>query len=82
MRKCVPAGTAGGAAAVKALGGPFADLQFVPTGGITLNNAESYLSLSNVRAVGGTWLTPPDAVIDKRWDTITQIALKASQLGA
>jgi 2-dehydro-3-deoxyphosphogluconate aldolase/(4S)-4-hydroxy-2-oxoglutarate aldolase len=54
----------------------------VPTGGITLNNAESYLSLSNVRAVGGTWLTPPDAVIDKRWDTITQIALKASQLGA
>jgi 2-dehydro-3-deoxyphosphogluconate aldolase/(4S)-4-hydroxy-2-oxoglutarate aldolase len=80
--KFFPAGTSGGAAAVKALGGPFADLQFVPTGGITLNNAESYLSLSNVRAVGGTWLTPPDAVIDKRWDTITQIALKASQLGA
>ena len=80
--KFFPASTSGGAAAIKAFAGPFADLQFVPTGGINLDNAGSYLSLSNVRAVGGSWLTPADAIQNGQWEHITQIAREASQLGA
>ena len=80
--KFFPAGTSGGAAAIKAFSGPFGDLQFVPTGGVNIHNANDYLSLPNVRAVGGTWLTPSDAIDAERWDDITHIARDASQLGA
>jgi 2-dehydro-3-deoxyphosphogluconate aldolase/(4S)-4-hydroxy-2-oxoglutarate aldolase len=80
--KFFPASTSGGAPAIKAFSGPFADLQFVPTGGINLENASDYLSLSNVRAVGGSWLTPSDAINNERWDDITQLASEASRIGA
>ena len=78
--KFFPAGTSGGAAAIKAFSGPFADIQFVPTGGIKPDNAHEYLSLSNVRAVGGTWLTPSEAIQTGRWDKIEAIARRASTL--
>jgi 2-dehydro-3-deoxyphosphogluconate aldolase/(4S)-4-hydroxy-2-oxoglutarate aldolase len=78
--KFFPAGTSGGAAAIKAFSGPFADIQFVPTGGIKPDNAHEYLSLSNVRAVGGTWLTPSEAIQTGRWDEIEAIARRASTL--
>ena len=78
--KFFPAGTSGGAAAIKAFGGPFADIQFVPTGGIKPENAHEYLSLSNVRAVGGTWLTPTDLIKSGSWDEIEGIARQASSL--
>ena len=80
--KFFPAGTSGGAAAIKAFSGPFADIQFVPTGGIKPENADDYLSLSNVRAVGGTWLTPTDLITNGRWDEIEAIARQASSLNA
>ena len=80
--KFFPAGTSGGAAAIKAFSGPFADIQFVPTGGIKPENAHEYLSLSNVRAVGGTWLTPTDLIKSGRWDEIEAIARQASSLNA
>ena len=80
--KFFPAGTSGGAAAIKAFAGPFADIQFVPTGGIKPENAHEYLSLSNVRAVGGTWLTPTDLIKNGRWDEIEAIARQASSLNA
>ena len=80
--KFFPAGTSGGAAAIKAFSGPFADIQFVPTGGIKSENAQEYLSLSNVRAVGGTWLTPTDLIKSGRWDEIEAIARQASSLNA
>ena len=79
--KFFPAGTSGGAAAIKAFSGPFSDIQFVPTGGIKLDNANDYLSLPNVRAVGGTWLTPSEAIQTGRWDKIEAIARRASTLG-
>jgi len=79
--KFFPASTSGGAAAIKAFAGPFGDIRFVPTGGINLDNATDYLSLNNVRAVGGSWLTPADAINDERWDVITELAVIASQLG-
>ena len=80
--KFFPAGTSGGAAAIKAFSGPFADIQFVPTGGIKLENAHEYLSLSNVRAIGGTWLTPTDLIKSGRWDEVEAIARQASSLSA
>ena len=79
--KFFPASTSGGAAVIKAFAGPFGDIRFVPTGGINLDNATDYLSLNNVRAVGGSWLTPADAINDERWDVITELAVIASQLG-
>lgn len=78
--KFFPAGTSGGAAAIKAFSGPFADIQFVPTGGIKPENTDEYLSLSNVRAVGGTWLTPIDLINTGRWDEIEALARQASAL--
>ena len=56
--KFFPASTSGGSQAVKALGGPFAQVSFIPTGGISPTNAHEYLSLPNVVAFGGSWLTP------------------------
>ena len=50
---------------LKAVGGPVPQARFCPTGGVTESSAPSYLSLPNVGCVGGTWLTPPDALHDK-----------------
>ena len=78
--KFFPASTSGGAAAIKALGGPFSDALFVPTGGIGLANLADYLSLKNIPAVGGSWVIPNDAVAVGDWDRITQLATEAVQL--
>lgn len=75
--KFFPAQQAGGAAMLKALGGPFADLQFCPTGGLTPDTAPQYLSLPNVPVCGGSWLTPADAMAAGDWGRITALA-KAS----
>ncbi|MET0546023.1 MAG: bifunctional 4-hydroxy-2-oxoglutarate aldolase/2-dehydro-3-deoxy-phosphogluconate aldolase [Caulobacterales bacterium] len=80
--KFFPAASSGGAAAVKAFAGPFADLKFCPTGGINPDNAGSYLSLPNVPCVGGSWLAPKDLVASKDWDAITDLALKTQSLRA
>jgi 2-dehydro-3-deoxyphosphogluconate aldolase/(4S)-4-hydroxy-2-oxoglutarate aldolase len=58
--KFFPAETSGGAPAIKALGGPFPQVSFCPTGGISTKNLSSYLSLPNVIAVGGSWMVPSD----------------------
>ncbi|MFT3875850.1 MAG: bifunctional 4-hydroxy-2-oxoglutarate aldolase/2-dehydro-3-deoxy-phosphogluconate aldolase [Propioniciclava sp.] len=60
--KFFPAHVYGGAAAIKALGGPFGAMRFVPTGGITAANLADYLALPNVVSVGGSWMVPADAV--------------------
>src|SRR3990167_1201678 len=60
--KFFPAMQAGGAAMLKAWSGPFWDVRFCPTGGVTLQNAPELLALPNVVCVGGSWLVPGDAV--------------------
>ena len=60
--KFFPAATSGGIAGLKALGGPFPDVRFCPTGGIDAASAADYLALANVVCVGGSWLAPADAV--------------------
>ena len=64
----------------KALYGPYADVRFCPTGGISLATAPDYLALPNVLCVGGSWLTPKEAVKNKDWDTITRLAKEAAAL--
>ncbi|WP_404361957.1 bifunctional 4-hydroxy-2-oxoglutarate aldolase/2-dehydro-3-deoxy-phosphogluconate aldolase [Marinobacter sp.] len=72
--KFFPAEVAGGIAALKAFSGPFPDVSFCPTGGIRQETAGDYLALPNVKAVGGTWLTPQDRIEAGDWAGITELA--------
>ena len=78
--KFFPAAAAGGVGMLQALRGPFADVVFCPTGGITAASAPDYLRLPNVACVGGTWLTPPDATAAGDWARITTLARRAAAL--
>jgi 2-dehydro-3-deoxyphosphogluconate aldolase / (4S)-4-hydroxy-2-oxoglutarate aldolase len=78
--KFFPALQAGGLAILKAWQGPFGDVKFCPTGGITAENAPEFLALGNVVCVGGSWLTPADAVARSDWPRITQLARQAASL--
>jgi 2-dehydro-3-deoxyphosphogluconate aldolase/(4S)-4-hydroxy-2-oxoglutarate aldolase len=78
--KFFPAMQAGGPAMLKAWYGPFADVIFCPTGGIQANNAGELLALPNVACVGGSWLTPADAVASGDWARITALAKEAKAL--
>lgn len=80
LLKFFPAQQAGGVPMLKALGGPFTDVSFCPTGGITLETAPQFLALPNVKACGGSWLTPQDAVEAGDWARITRLAREASAL--
>jgi 2-dehydro-3-deoxyphosphogluconate aldolase/(4S)-4-hydroxy-2-oxoglutarate aldolase len=78
--KFFPAMQAGGAAMLKAWSGPFWDVRFCPTGGVTLQNAAELLALPNVVCVGGSWLVPGDALASGDWARITQLAADTSTL--
>ncbi len=80
--KFFPAMQAGGIPMLKALGGPFPDVAFCPTGGITLDTAPQFLALPNVKVCGGSWLTPADAVASGDWARITRLAREALSLRA
>src|SRR5205085_2174748 len=80
--KFFPATAAGGIPMLKALHGPFPDVVFCPTGGITPDTAPQFLALPNVRVCGGSWLTPRDAVESRQWSRITQLARDAARLRA
>jgi 2-dehydro-3-deoxyphosphogluconate aldolase/(4S)-4-hydroxy-2-oxoglutarate aldolase len=71
---------AGGPAMLKAWGGPFFDVKFCPTGGVTPGNALDFLSLPNVACVGGSWLVPADALAQGDWVRIEKLAREASQI--
>jgi 2-dehydro-3-deoxyphosphogluconate aldolase/(4S)-4-hydroxy-2-oxoglutarate aldolase len=80
--KCFPAAALGGARWLDAIRGPFPDARFCPTGGISAADAGSYLSLSNVLCVGGSWVTPADAIRAKDWAHITSLARQAYEVRA
>jgi 2-dehydro-3-deoxyphosphogluconate aldolase/(4S)-4-hydroxy-2-oxoglutarate aldolase len=75
--KFFPAEASGGVKALKAIGGPFPDIKFCPTGGISPSNYNDYLALPSVRCAGGSWLAPEDAMINGDWDKITELAKQA-----
>ena len=70
----------GGAKALKAIGAPIPQVKFCPTGGVSLANANDYLSLSNTVCVGGSWVAPKDLVLAKDWAGITALAAEAAKL--
>lgn len=78
--KFFPAEAAGGTPLLRAWAGPFADVCFCPTGGITLANAPGYLALPNVCCVGGSWLTPRELVQRRDWESLRTLAGEASRL--
>ena len=80
--KLFPATAVGGIPLLKALSGPFPDVMFCPTGGITVETAPQFLALPNVIVCGGSWLTPADAVAKKDWARITKLSRVASALRA
>lgn len=73
LLKFFPAGAAGGVSMLKALGGPYASqgVKFCPTGGVSLDNMNDYLSLPIVSAIGGSWLATKQQIADKQWSVIT-----------
>ncbi|WP_341501159.1 bifunctional 4-hydroxy-2-oxoglutarate aldolase/2-dehydro-3-deoxy-phosphogluconate aldolase [Gallaecimonas sp. GXIMD4217] len=75
--KFFPAEASGGAAAIKAIGGPIPQVTFCPTGGIGPDNAGQYLALANVACVGGSWLAPRALIQAGDWDGITELAKEA-----
>jgi 2-dehydro-3-deoxyphosphogluconate aldolase / (4S)-4-hydroxy-2-oxoglutarate aldolase len=78
--KFFPAEQAGGAAYLKSLSSPLAGTLFCPTGGISLKNANDYLSLPNVICVGGSWVAPKELVAAGDWAGITRLAAEAAAL--
>lgn len=75
--KFFPADIAGGMPAIKALRGPFSDVRFVPTGGVSFDNMKVYVEDPSVLAVGGSFMTPLNVVDACDWDAITKIAERA-----
>lgn len=82
MLKFFPAEASGGAPALKAIGAPLPQISFCPTGGISPENAKTYLSLPNVVCAGGSWVAPADLVAAGDWDGITKLAKAARALAA
>jgi len=72
--KFFPAEAAGGIPMLKSIAGPIPQVTFCPTGGISPENYNAYLSLNNVACVGGSWLVPEDAVKQKNWAKVTELA--------
>ncbi len=75
--KFFPAEAAGGIPMLKSIAGPVPNVTFCPTGGISPENYNSYLQLSNVACVGGSWLAPVDVVKAKNWAKVTELAKQA-----
>ena len=78
--KFFPAVQAGGPAMLKAWAGPFFDVTFCPTGGVSPGNAAEFLALPHVACVGGSWLVPADALAQGDWTRIESLARQAAQL--
>lgn len=72
--KFFPAMQAGGSAMLKAWSGPFGEVRFCPTGGISPGNAAEFLALPNVACVGGSWLVPAESLANGDWARITALA--------
>jgi len=78
--KFFPAEAAGGVPMLKSIGGPLPQITFCPTGGVSLENAPSYLALPNVACVGGTWMAPKKLIASQSWTEIKTLASEAAAL--
>lgn len=80
MLKFFPAEAVGGAPALRSLAGPLPKISFCPTGGVSLKNANDYLSLPNVICVGGSWIATDTDMADGNWQAIGERARNAAAL--
>ncbi|TFW16613.1 bifunctional 4-hydroxy-2-oxoglutarate aldolase/2-dehydro-3-deoxy-phosphogluconate aldolase [Massilia arenosa] len=80
--KLFPAVPAGGIGMLNAIAGPLPDVTFCPTGGISIETAPKFLACKNVACVGGSWLTPKEAMRTGNWEHITELARAAAALTA
>lgn len=80
--KLFPAESSGGVGFLRSIASPVPAARFCPTGGVSPGNAADYLALPNVGCVGGSWITPADAVAAGDWDRVTGLARAAASLGA
>ena len=74
LLKVFPVAAIGGPELLKALAGPFPDVRFVPSGGVSLESAADYLAVPSVAAISGSWLTPRSALLDRDFATIERLA--------
>ena len=82
LLKFFPAAASGGPAMLRALAGPYPEMEFVPTGGVSADNLATYLACTNVAAVGGSWIVPSAAVEAgdmQTVETLTRAALEEAQ---
>lgn len=82
LLKLFPAAQAGGLGMLKALASPFGDVRFCPTGGVSAETLQEFLRQPNVALVGGSWLTPADAVKARDWKRIATLARQATELAS
>ena len=80
MLKFFPAEASGGVSVLRSLAEPLPQIQFCPTGGVSPRNVASYLALSNVNCVGGSWVAPRDMIVNACWDEIEALATEAAKL--
>ena len=78
--KLFPAEASGGVTMIKALAAPFPDVRFVPTGGVSAQNAASYLELASVKAVGGSWMVTP--ALSGDFAAVASLAAEAVKIAA
>lgn len=75
--KFFPAEQAGGVAYIKSVCGPYRNMRFMPTGGITADNLNSYLAYNKIVCCGGSWIVPAKALAEENWDAITRLCREA-----
>ncbi len=80
LQKFFPAGVAGAVPYLKAVSGPLPEVRFMPTGGISVENAPDYLALPNVACIGGSWMVPSNALRDRDFETIAALSRAAAAL--
>ncbi len=71
--KLFPAGSLGGVSYLKSISGPLPDMQFVPSGGVNLENLPEYLALKSVPSVSGSWMLPEELIASRQWSEISKI---------
>jgi 2-dehydro-3-deoxyphosphogluconate aldolase / (4S)-4-hydroxy-2-oxoglutarate aldolase len=82
LLKLFPAEAVGGIPVLNGLAGPFPEVQFVPTGGVSAANMCAYLALSNVAAVGGSWMVAPELIAAGDYDAIERLTAEAVALAS
>jgi 2-dehydro-3-deoxyphosphogluconate aldolase/(4S)-4-hydroxy-2-oxoglutarate aldolase len=75
--KLFPAEAIGGVSLLNSLAGPFPDIRFCPTGGLTPDNVGDYLALPNVICCGGSWMVATELIANEEWRQIKRLAADA-----